>query len=539
MQKRFSLLTVVLLTVVALFAGSMLNSLFSGDSILDQANKFKDVLSITKKYYVEDVDSQKLTEAAIGGVLDELDPHSVYISASQLGRVNEEFQGAFEGIGIEYQVLNDTLLVISPIAGGPSEGVGIQGGDKIVRINDSTAIGITQEGVQKKLRGPKGSKVRVAVYRAGMKDLLDFEITRDKIPLYTVDAGFMIDGTTGYIRVNRFAATTYDELTEALTRLQGSGMKKLILDLRDNAGGYLEQAFKMADELMPKGKKIVYTKGRRPEFDDEYVSQGGKYPEIPLVVLVNNASASASEIVAGAIQDWDRGIIVGESTFGKGLVQRQFELGDGSALRLTTARYYTPSGRLIQRPWGTDRNEYHREAFTREESEGDNVNHNAERDSTRPVFKTMGGRTVYGGGGITPDYIVKAERLTRYTVQLRSAQVFLQYSDAYVESHGAELREKYGKDSRKFADSFVVSDLMLGEIRAIAEKKSVAFDQEQYDTDRRFIAAFIRATIARSLWGAEGASRVMLKEDVQFKKAVGLFPEAEKFAAGMSGIKER
>jgi carboxyl-terminal processing protease len=539
MQKRFSLLTVTFLTVIALFAGSLLNNLFSGDSILDQANKFKDVLSITKKYYVEDVDSQKLTEAAIGGVLDELDPHSVYISASQLARVNEEFQGAFEGIGIEYQVLNDTLLVVSPIAGGPSEGVGIQGGDKIVRINDSSAIGITQEGVQKKLRGPKGTKVRVAVYRAGMKDLLDFEITRDKIPLYTVDAGFMVDGTTGYIRVNRFAATTYDELTEALTRLQGSGMKRLILDLRDNAGGYLEQAFKMADELMPKGKKIVYTKGRRAEFDDEYVSQGGKYPEIPLVVLVNNSSASASEIVAGAIQDWDRGIIVGESTFGKGLVQRQFELGDGSALRLTTARYYTPSGRLIQRPYGRDRNEYHLEAYARQESEGENVEHNAERDSTRPVFKTMGGRTVYGGGGITPDYIVKADRLTRYSVQLRSAQVFLQYADAYVEARGAELRETYGKESGKFADSFVITDAMLAEIRAIGEKKGVKFEQEQYDTDRRFIAAFAKATIARSMWGAEGASRVMLREDVQFKKALSLFPEAEKFAAGMSVIKER
>ena len=539
MQKRFSLLTVVFLTVVALFAGSLLNRLFSGDNILDQANKYKDVLSITKKYYVEDVDSQKLTEAAIGGVLDELDPHSVYISASQLGRVNEEFQGAFEGIGIEYQVLNDTLLVVSPIAGGPSEGVGIQGGDKIVRINDSSAVGITQEGVQKKLRGPKGTKVRVAVYRAGMKELLDFEITRDKIPLYTVDVGFMVDGTTGYVRVNRFAATTYDELSEALTRLQASGMKKLILDLRDNAGGYLEQAFKMADEVMPKGKKIVYTKGRRPEFDDEYVSQGGKYPEVPLVVLVNNSSASASEIVAGAVQDWDRGLVVGETTFGKGLVQRQFELGDGSALRLTTARYYTPSGRLIQRPYGTDKREYHLEAFSRQESEGENVNHNAERDSTRPVFKTMGGRTVYGGGGITPDYIVKAERLTRYSVQLRSAQVFLQFADAYVEAHGDELRAKYGKDSEKFATGFVVTDGMLAEIRAIGEKKDVKFDQEQFDTDRRFIAAFTKATVARSIWGVEGASRVMLKEDVQFKKALSLFPEAEKFAEGMSAIKDR
>jgi carboxyl-terminal processing protease len=531
--------TVGSLTVIALFAGALLNSLFSGDSILDQANKFKDVLSITKKYYVEDVDSQKLTEAAIGGVLDELDPHSVYISAAQLGRVNEEFQGAFEGIGIEYQVLNDTLLVVSPIAGGPSEGVGIQGGDKIVRIDDSSAIGITQEGVQKKLRGPKGTKVRVSVHRTGIKDLLEFEIVRDKIPLYTVDAGFMLDENTGYVRVNRFAATTYDEMSEALARLESAGMKKLILDLRDNAGGYLEQAFKMADELMPKGKKIVYTKGRRPEFDDEYISQGGKFQDVPLVILVNNSSASASEIVAGAVQDWDRGLVVGESTFGKGLVQRQFELGDGSAIRLTTARYYTPSGRLIQRPYGADRTEYHLEAFSRQESEGENVDHNAERDSTRPVFKTMGGRTVYGGGGITPDYIVKADRLTRYSVELRSAQVFLQFADRYVDANGPELREKYGKESARYAESFAVTDAMLEEIRAIGEKRSVKFNQEQYDQDRRFIAAFTKATIARSLWGAEGASRVMLKEDVQFKKAISLFPEAERFAAGMSATKDR
>ncbi|HEX9006645.1 MAG TPA: S41 family peptidase, partial [Bacteroidota bacterium] len=411
MRKRFSVFTLVGLIVLSLGAGALLNHLISDTNIYEQLNKYKDVLSLTEKYYVEDVDTQKLTESAITGLLNQLDPHSVYIPASQMQRVTEEFQGSFEGIGIEFQVLNDTLLVVAPIVGGPSEALGIQAGDKIVRINDSSAIGITQEGVQKKLRGPKGSRVRVAIARPGIAKLLEFDITRDKIPIYTVDASFMIDGQTGYISVTRFAATTHDEFFAAMQKMKDAGMKRVVLDLRQNAGGYLEQAFKMVDELMPRGRKIVYTKGRRPEFNEEYVSSGaGRFTDLGLIILVNNGSASASEIVAGAVQDWDRGLIVGETTFGKGLVQRQFELKDGSAFRLTTARYYTPSGRLIQRPYDSDKLKYAREAFERTETEGENISHTEERDSTRPLFKTMGGRMVYGGGGITPDYIVKADR---------------------------------------------------------------------------------------------------------------------------------
>jgi carboxyl-terminal processing protease len=228
----------------------MLNQLISGDTIYDQLHKFGDVLNYTEKYYVEDVDTGKLTEAAINGLLNQLDPHSVYIPVSELQKVTEDFQGSFEGIGIEYQVLADTLLVVAPITGGPSEALGIQGGDKIVRINDSSAVGITQEGVQKKLRGPKGSRVKVSIVRSGMRELLDFEITRDKIPIYTVDASFMIDGQTGYVSVNRFAAKTHDEFLAAVTKLSGEGMKRLVLDLRSNPGGYLEQAYKLVDEMM-------------------------------------------------------------------------------------------------------------------------------------------------------------------------------------------------------------------------------------------------------------------------------------------------
>ncbi len=538
MRKRFSFLTLVSVVLLSVSAGAMLNSLISGDNIYEQINKFKDVLSITEKYYVEDVDTQKLTEAAINGALGQLDPHSTYIPAAHLQQVTEEFQGSFDGIGIEYQVLNDTLLVVSPIVGGPSEALGIQSGDKITRINDTSAIGITQQGVQKKLRGPKGTKVRVSILRTGIDQLLEFEITRDKIPLRTVDASFMLDDRTGYINVTRFAAKTHDEFVEGVSKLKDAGMKRLILDLRGNPGGYLEQAFKMADEVMPKGKKIVFTKGRRPEFDDEYVSSGnGKFEQVSLVVLINNGSASASEIVAGAVQDWDRGLIVGETSFGKGLVQRQFDLKDGSAFRLTTARYYTPTGRLIQRPYGEDKTQYQLEAFQRDEQEGGNLEHDAEKDSTRSKFKTAGGRMVYGGGGITPDYIVKADRLTEYTVQMRSKQVFLEFADKYLDQHGKEFRTKYDKDVARFAREFDVTSEMLDNVLAIAKARKIDFKKDLYEKDIHYVKAFTKAFIARSVWGNEGSSRVMLSVDNQFQKAVTLFPEAEKIAKNLSSLK--
>jgi carboxyl-terminal processing protease len=539
MRKRFSTVTLFAVVIISVFAGSMLNSLISGDNIYEQISKFKDVLSITEKYYVENVDTQQLTEAAINGLLTKLDPHSVYIPSSQLQRVNEEFQGSFEGVGIEYQVLNDTLLVVSAIAGGPSEAVGIQAGDKIVRIDDSSAIGITQLGVQQKLRGPKGTHVAVTILRAGISEGLSFDITRDKIPLYTVDSSFMIDDRTGYVSVTRFAATTHREFLDAVDAMKKKGMKRLVIDLRGNAGGYLEQAFKIADEMLPSGKRIVYTKSRRPEFNEEYIATAdGAFEQGSLIVLVNNGSASASEIVAGAIQDWDRGLIVGETTFGKGLVQRQFDLKDGSAFRLTTARYYTPSGRLIQRPYGNeDRETYQHEAFTRNEEEGENVTHEAERDSSKPQYKTGDGRIVYGGGGITPDYIVKGDRLTEFTVQLRSKLVFLEYADRYLDRHSAEIKSTYGDNSEKFARDFVVTQGMVDGLLKVAEAKGIVFKQDQYDTDLRYIKAFTKALVARSLWGNEGSARVMLLEDKQFQKAMELFPEADRISKNITSLK--
>ncbi len=537
MRKRFSLLTVSMLVVLSLIAGSVLNQLISGDNIYDQINKFKDVLSMAQKVYVEDVDTGKLTEAAIRGMLGELDPHSVYIPASEMQRIKEDFQGSFEGIGIEFAVLNDTLVVVTPIVGGPSEALGIEAGDKIVKINDTSAIGITQDMVPKKLRGPKGTRVKVSILRAGMKNLLDFDIVRDKIPLYTVDAAFMVGDDVGYVAVTRFSATTHSEFVEAVSGLKKEGMKRLVLDLRFNGGGYLEQAFKMADELFPRGKKIVYTKGRRAEFNEEYVSSGSaRFADVALVILVNNASASASEIVSGAVQDWDRGLVVGETTFGKGLVQRQYDLPDGSGFRITTARYYTPSGRLIQRPFDGDRNRYQREALERNEEEGENLMHTAEKDSTKPKFKTAGGRVVYGGGGITPDYIVRAERLGEYAAQLRMKQVYLDFANKYLDVNGTMVRRMY-RDSREFAEKFQVDGSMLETLNSMAKAKGIQFNQQTYEKDVRFVKLLVKAAIAKALWGNAGQTRVMLQDDIQFKKAISLFPEAEKISKSLTSLK--
>jgi carboxyl-terminal processing protease len=352
LRQKFSTLTMVIVLVIGIIIGVNLNNLFSSDDIYVQIMKLNDVLNLARKNYVDKIDTQTLVEAAIEGMLGILDPHSVYIPAKAMERVNEDIRGSFEGIGIEFTIINDTINVVTPISGGPSEQLGIMAGDKIIKINDTSAIGLKNEDVVRKLRGPKGTKVKVTILRAGVKEPLEFVITRDKISIYSVDVAVMVAKDVGYIYINRFSETTDREFKEAVSKLRAQGMKKLILDLRNNPGGLLSEAVKIADEFLPQGKLIVYTKGRLPEYNEEfYATSSGELEKIPVVVLVNQGSASGSEIVAGAIQDWDRGLIVGDTTFGKGLVQRQFPLNDGSAIRLTTARYYTPSGRLIQKPY--------------------------------------------------------------------------------------------------------------------------------------------------------------------------------------------
>ncbi len=527
---------VVIVIVAAFFAGMQLNTLISGDNIYDQLNKFKDVLSLTEKYYVDDVDTQKLTDAAINGLLNNLDPHSIYIPPDQLKRVTEDFRGKFEGIGIEFAIVNDTITVVQPIGGGPSAQLGIMANDKIVKIDGKSAVGFTNDQVMKNLKGPKGTKVAVTIIRPGEKEPLEFVIIRDVIPLYSVDEATMLNDDVGYINVTRFSETTNTEMLSALEKLKGEGMRRLVLDLRFNPGGYLDQAVKMADLFLngdaKTGKRlVVYTKGRRSEFDEQYyATTNSEYEKMPLIILISSGTASASEIVSGAVQDWDRGLIVGETSFGKGLVQRQFDLQDHSAFRLTIARYYTPSGRLIQRSYAKGIEEYQREPFTRNEVTGDNLMHKEESDSTRPKFKTADGRTIYGGGGITPDYFVKPDDATKFTIEVSRKNLFYTFDAEYLDQHAQEIKKKYNNDFKTFNAGFTVDEPMLADFISYVKSKGVEYKEDQFQKDKAFIQARLKAYIARNFWGNDGWYPIVLSVDNQLQKALSLFPEAAKIA---------
>jgi carboxyl-terminal processing protease len=526
-------LYVAIAAVMGIGLGLAIHPVISGDSTYEQIRKYGEVLNTVAKNYVEDIDTQKLTEAAIRGMLDELDPHSVYITAKDMERVAEDFRGSFEGVGVEFDIVSDTITIISPISGGPSEALGIMPGDKIVRINDTSAIGIKREDVPKKLRGPKGTVVKVHIKRTGQKDLSVYDIVRDKIPLNSVDIAYMIDSTdVGYVSINRFSATTYDELMRTSEQLQQKGMKKMLLDLRNNPGGYLDQAFRIADEFLVSGK-IVYTKGRRPEFDEEFnANPGNMLEKIPLVVMINGGSASASEIVSGAVQDQDRGVVVGETSFGKGLVQRQFDLPDGSAFRVTISKYYTPSGRLIQRPYD-DKEKYYRGEGREEGEEGDNLSHqNDVKDSVanKPKFKTRAGRTVFGGGGITPDYIVKSDTIGFLARKLRAKNLFWTTADKIWKDHAQELRTSYGSDMSKFLRSYTVPEQEIAYLKQLAKDKEIEWKDDEYKVDDEYIHTVIKAYLGRNLYNNVGFSAVMLSLDNQTKKALTLFNEAKKMS---------
>jgi carboxyl-terminal processing protease len=539
MRRQYSFRTIAFIAVLSLGAGVGLDKLISADNIYEQIQKFGDVLSFTDKNYVEQIDVSKLTEAAINGMLNTLDPHSVYIPPKQFETVIDQFSGQFQGIGVSFRVLNDTITVMEPVGGGPSARLGILSNDRIIKINDSSAIGFTDSKVMKTLRGPKGTKVKVAIVRPGLKDQLNFVITRDVIPFVSMSASLMLDGNVGYVKLDRFSETTHEEMARALSKLKGEGMQRLILDLRDNGGGYLEEAVNLADLFLDGGtkdnpRKIVYTKARRPELEDVYYAHSGEaYEKIPIIVMINHASASASEIVAGAIQDWDRGLIVGETSFGKGLVQRQMKLSDGSAFRITIARYYTPSGRLIQRPYeGKDRTAYQMEPFERKEQEGENVEHthDALEDSLGPVFKTSSGRPVRGSGGIIPDYVVGGGSATKFFADIFRRNLFFDFAKDFSEGPGLPIREKYKNNLAGFKENFEISNYMIDEFMKFVATKGVAGDKKGLDKDLLFIQARLKGEIANVFFGFGGLVSVMLDVDPQIQKALTLFPEAEKIA---------
>jgi len=545
MKRKISLWFTLILVVTALVVGIGVSNFLDDSTVFTQLTKIKDVLSLIQRNYVDTVDIQKLTSTAITSMLSQLDPHSVYMTPQLTEQEGERFQGSYQGVGLEILVVNDTLMVVNPMGGGPAARLGILSNDRIIEISDTSCIGITTQDAAKKLRGPKGTKVGVTIRRAGEKELLRYDIVRDNISITSVDVALMLRDDVGYVSVNRFAATTDDEMRAALDTLRAQGMKKLILDLRGNPGGILNEAVDMADEFLDGGpksapRKVVYTKSHDGRMDETFFAKDGDpYEKLPLVVLISHGSASASEIVAGALQDWDRALIVGETSFGKGLVQRQWDLSDGSAVRLTVARYYTPSGRLIQRPYdGIDRDEYVRQAFTGGDSTGieDPVDTAGDTpaalpsaDSARPEFSTNAGRIVYGGGGITPDHVVKPGDLTETTSNMLRRNVFYLFASGYLDGEGRSLRTEYG-DVGAFTEKFRVSDAMMASFRDFVKGKEIAIDEKQFATDETYIRTRLKAQIGQSLFNDPGWYRTMLPTDTQVKKALELLPEAEKMA---------
>ncbi|MEZ4790875.1 MAG: S41 family peptidase [Flavobacteriales bacterium] len=477
------------------------------------------------RMYVDDVDKNKLVDAAIVSMLAELDPHSIYIPKEDLEEVNEPLKGNFEGVGIQFNIIRDTIYVVDAIPGGPSERIGIRAGDRIVTIDTENVAGVNFKNtdVMKRLRGKKGTKVDVSILRKGEQTPLDFTITRDRIPIFSVEASYMAEPTVGYIKVSRFSATTMKEFREKLTELKAAGMKDLILDLQGNGGGYLRTAIEMADEFLGERKLVVYTEGRTSPREDTYATKDGLFEKGRLVVLVDEGSASASEIVSGAIQDWDRGLIVGRRSFGKGLVQRPVMLSDGSAVRLTVSRYYTPSGRSIQKSYEEGVEAYQRERSERWAS-GELTSADSIHAADTVKYFTMNKRVVYGGGGITPDVFVPIDTTysSDYFGQLVRRGILNTFALAQVDEHRNEWLTTY-PNVEVFAHHFEVNEAMAKALQDQASKEEVEFNAEGWERSKELIELRLKALIARDLWDTSAYWQVINAVnpvDRSFQKAV-------------------
>jgi len=515
------------LLATGIFIGSRMNVSFIPSrtffsSKASQTNKLSDVLNYIQNEYVDTVNQKNLVDVSIEQMLQNLDPHSAYIPEEQLQAANEPLEGNFEGIGVEFHIQQDTIMIVTTISGGPSDMVGIQPGDRIVKVDGKNVagIGITNNDVFQKLRGPGGTKVKISVLRRNQPALVDFNITRGKIPIYSIDVAYMIDNKTGYIKVNRFAATTYDpEFKEALNKLVRLGMTQLILDLRGNPGGYLDAATKLADEFLPDKKLIVYTQGKsRPKTVYEATKEGN-FEKGKVVVLIDQGSASAAEILAGALQDWDRATIVGRRSFGKGLVQEQTVFPDGSALRLTIARYYTPTARCIQKSYKGGYEEYQHELEERlKNGEFESADSIKETDTVK--YTTPAGKIVYGGGGIKPDVFVPLDTSdnSEYMNDLFRSSLISQYAYDFVDRNRSSLKQYKGFAA--YHDQFQISDQLFGEFISYAEKQGVKKNETGLKKSGKQIRLQLKAFIARQIFGNNGFFPTLNEEDNTFLKAV-------------------
>lgn len=527
-----------IILAIGLAAGILIGATFAGSEkstsdFMKSVMKFREVMSLLDRSYVDKIDSDDMVETAISKMLEKLDPHTIYVSAKDVELSNSDLKKEFEGVGIEFNIFRDTIVVLAPLSGGPSERVGLLAGDKIVTVDEENVagIGITNRGVIDRLRGKKGTKVIVGIKRQHSKELLEYTIVRDKIPQFSVDAGYMVNDEVGYIKVNRFAETTYDEFREKLQMLVEKGMTKLIIDLQDNPGGYMDRAVNISDEVIANNAMIVSQEGKEPRANAEYRAyRNGLFEEGAVIVLINEGSASGSEIVAGAIQDNDRGLIVGRRSFGKGLVQSLFRLSDGSELRLTISRYYTPSGRSIQKPYDDGLIAYHSD-FRERVKHGELFHADSIKFNDSLKYQTSKGRTVYGGGGIMPDYFIPLDTgwNSKYYIQLRNNNVIREFALNYFQKNEKTLKNMQFED---FLKNFEIDEKMVKDLKKLGEKFDVKFDEKGYKKSEITIKTLVKASIARNVWGRESYYPIINSINEIYQEAILLFDEADALVEG-------
>lgn len=530
-MKKMEYLAAAVICAAATFGISAQYS--RSNSASRQQQKLLMVENIVNNLYVDNVDEEKIVENAVRGILENLDPHSSYSTKEETTSSQETMQGSFSGIGIQFNMQKDTLYVVQTIAGGPSEKVGILPGDRFIAVDDSIIAGrkLKNTDIMKRLRGPKGTKVNIKVKRGSNAELLEFRITRDDIPLNSIDAVYMADGKTGYIRLSRFAATSYKEFKDAITKLKKQGMQQLILDLTDNGGGYMQIAAQIANEMLNRGNLIVYTQGRKSPRQNLNADGSGTFRTQKVVVMINQFSASASEILSGAVQDWDRGVVVGRRSFGKGLVQREFLLPDSSSFRLTIARYYTPSGRNIQKPYVKgDREDYDKDIIDRynhgELQSADSIHF---ADSLKHTTLRLH-RTVYGGGGIMPDVFVPLDttQYTDYHRRLVAKGIIPQFALRYVDKNRADLKAQY-PDAQKFIKEFTVTDEMLNNLVDAGKAEKVDFDKSQFAKSKEMLRTFVKAAIANDLFSTGAYFQIVNEQNDIYKEALSIINDDARY----------
>lgn len=528
-----------LLLAVAIVGGILIGRFFSTQNPFGRSaryDKIESLLQCIEQEYVDTVNQEELIENVMPKILGELDPHSAYIPAKDLESVNEELEGSFSGIGIQFNILNDTINVVSVIPGGPSEKVGILAGDRIISVNDSAFVGkgISNESVMKNLKGPKGTVVKLEILRKTAKKPLTYEVTRGDIPVNSIDAAFMLDDGAGYIKVSKFGRTTYDEFINALSKLNNQGAKSFIIDLRGNSGGLMDIPINMANELLPANRLIVYAEDKAFEREDAISNGTGTFQEAPLIVLTDEWSASSSEIFAGAIQDNDRGLIVGRRTFGKGLVQQQIPFRDGSAVRLTVARYYTPSGRCIQKEYELGKADDYSMDIVNRYKHGEFFNADSIKQNKDLVYHTVNGREVYGGGGIMPDIFVPRDTTgyTSYFNNVVNEGVIYQYAFAYTDKNRDKLAQAKTLDKLL---PMLDANTLLTDFVQYAAQKGIRPRPVYINISRKLIVNTLQAYIARNMLGEEAFYKLLLRDDETLRKAKEVLADENTYNRLLSG----